>query len=248
MKIEIVYLVQVREFALLGVPVYKIGRTYRSILDRANEYPKGSQFLTHCLIPSAHNVENLLITKFKAKFKHRKDLGREYFEGNVIDMLNEFIELVHGILSSTDRNLENIRPNTNNNDSKNSENSELDLANNLDSSADQNITLNMDLEKGNILHIGPNRFPIDDLLNNFLKREYEITNDTNDICKIKDMNIKFEETEEFAHIRELSRGDKFFRYKLRLPLSLLPISKSHYQRKNFPNEVHGVLVGWRKKI
>ena len=98
MKLEAVYLLHIREFILLGQPIYKIGRTGRDILKRINDYPKGSYLITHCTLPISCNAEKLLINIFKSKFIQRKDYGNEYFEGNITDMLSEFTALTHTIL------------------------------------------------------------------------------------------------------------------------------------------------------
>ena len=86
-KMDYIYLLQTREFIQLKEPVYKIGRTTQLNYERFKQYPKGSilyqqQYCFNCI-----ETEGILIKIFKETFKHRKDIGNEYFEGNLIDML-----------------------------------------------------------------------------------------------------------------------------------------------------------------
>jgi hypothetical protein len=46
------------------------------------------------LVNNSKKLENIIIKVFTEKFKRRKDIGREYFEGNIDQMAIEFTKLV----------------------------------------------------------------------------------------------------------------------------------------------------------
>lgn len=80
-----IYLLREREFIKTKENIFKIGFTTKDILIRTNGYPKHSKLYIN--LPVIGNPELKLIHIFKAKFIHRTDIGNEYFEGNVNDML-----------------------------------------------------------------------------------------------------------------------------------------------------------------
>jgi hypothetical protein len=88
MSSDYIYLIRTREFIQLNQPVYKIGRTRQPNFNRLKQYPKGSEVIDWLSCFNCVITENILIKEFKLHFKHRPDLGNEYFEGNVIDMSN----------------------------------------------------------------------------------------------------------------------------------------------------------------
>ena len=82
-----IYLIREREFLKLNETVIKIGRS-KNISTRLGQYPKGStlMFVTPC--KNEIEVEKELIEIFKSRFEQRKDIGTEYFCGDVIEMSN----------------------------------------------------------------------------------------------------------------------------------------------------------------
>jgi len=68
--------------------IYKIGKTIKLPEQRFKGYDKGLYPLRISLVDDCHIRENELIEIFNNKFKLAK--GREYFEGNVKDMIDEF--------------------------------------------------------------------------------------------------------------------------------------------------------------
>lgn len=86
-KINYIYLIREREFVRLNENVYKIGKTEMEPNTRLSGYPKKSEILLFLIVDNCHKSENLLIEEFKKKFIWRKDIGREYFEGNRHDMI-----------------------------------------------------------------------------------------------------------------------------------------------------------------
>jgi hypothetical protein len=83
-----IYLLQEREFIKTKEQIYKVGMTRRKNLERFNEYPKGSELLFQMICTNYYNIEHKIINIFKNKFIQRTDIGREYFEGNYINMIN----------------------------------------------------------------------------------------------------------------------------------------------------------------
>lgn len=84
-----IYLLQEREFITPNQNVYKMGKTKQENLQRFKQYPKGSKLLLQHICNDCDMLEKKLISDFKNKYKHRKDLGNEYFEGNYNDMIKD---------------------------------------------------------------------------------------------------------------------------------------------------------------
>lgn len=84
---DTIYLLQEREFRRLQEPVYKIGKTI-TIKTRMKKYPKNSEVFLILKVFNCHIIEKLLLTEFKKIFKQRMDIGHEYFEGDVYEMMN----------------------------------------------------------------------------------------------------------------------------------------------------------------
>lgn len=89
-----IYLLQEREFVRLDESTFKIGKTRQEHFKRLKQYPKDSKILTHTISQNVDKDEKALINIFKEKFKHRPDYGREYFEGNYLDMISEINKVV----------------------------------------------------------------------------------------------------------------------------------------------------------
>ena len=88
-----IYLIHEREFINKNESVIKIGRT-NNIAKRFLQYPKGSRLLFSIYINSADliTMENQLLYKFGGVFRARADIGREYFEGDVNEMIKAIVE------------------------------------------------------------------------------------------------------------------------------------------------------------
>ena len=71
-----------REFLRLGQGVVKVGRTTQGIEKRVAQYPKGSLVLFSCPVRAGaeREAERRLIEVFRVCYKHRPDIGAEYFE------------------------------------------------------------------------------------------------------------------------------------------------------------------------
>lgn len=92
----IIYLVYVREFLLQSIPIYKIGKT-EDICTRLKQYPKGSILIYSCYSDNIKKSEDEIIELFSIKFKQRRDIGTESFEGDIKQM----ISFIHTIVNFT---------------------------------------------------------------------------------------------------------------------------------------------------
>jgi hypothetical protein len=91
--LQFVYILQEREFINSGEPVYKIGKTINP-KNRMSSYPKASNVLGIYLCGDCHTTEKSLIELFDVKFIKRKDLGLEYYQGDINEMVNEIYFLI----------------------------------------------------------------------------------------------------------------------------------------------------------
>jgi hypothetical protein len=92
-KKEHCYINYEREFINSSEETYKLGRTSQEGDKRLKQYPKGTEQIIKIHVSNSINCENEIIKEFKKKFKHRVDIGREYFEGNISDMIKIFINI-----------------------------------------------------------------------------------------------------------------------------------------------------------
>lgn len=87
-----IYLLQEREFIKTKEPIYKIGKTRQKHNDRLKQYPKGSKLLLQISVDDCDKFERDIIKLFREKYKWRKDIGHEYFEGNYNEMIKDIKE------------------------------------------------------------------------------------------------------------------------------------------------------------
>jgi len=93
-KTNYIYLLIEREFISLQHRVFKIGRTEQEHNKRMCGYPKGSILIFQMLCNDCVKLEADLLRQFKIKYKHRDDIGNEYFEGNCELMVKDIYEKV----------------------------------------------------------------------------------------------------------------------------------------------------------
>lgn len=93
-----IYLLQLREYVESETNIYKIGRTAQKNMKRFNGYPKSS--ILHYMVPSKDTVkdERNLISIFDNNFTKMPSVGREYYKGDVEEMIN----LIEDYLSQED--------------------------------------------------------------------------------------------------------------------------------------------------
>ena len=94
MKIQYIYLIQLREFLKSGEPIFKVGRTQQENFKRFYQYTKGSKILFQMICDNSNESEKEIIIIFKNKYIFRKDIGNEYFEGNFINMIDDIYKII----------------------------------------------------------------------------------------------------------------------------------------------------------
>ena len=81
-----VYVVKLREHIGMGAPVYKIGQT-KDVTQRMSDYPSGSALLLTCQTRDRVSCERRMIRSLLVSQSRRMDLGNEYFEGDIGEIL-----------------------------------------------------------------------------------------------------------------------------------------------------------------
>ena len=97
MKTNYIYLIVLREFIKSGENIYKIGRTSQENYKRFYQYPKNSILLFHMICSpdiKLCELEKKILYKFEQKYILRNDIGREYFEGNYMNMIDDIYEIL----------------------------------------------------------------------------------------------------------------------------------------------------------
>ena len=88
-----IYLLQPLRSIIDNKNIYKIGKTKRNNYKRFNEYPNGSILLLQSSCNNCDLMEKHLLKLFDERFVKETDYGKEYFNGDLIEMkkLNIFI-------------------------------------------------------------------------------------------------------------------------------------------------------------
>ena len=94
LKPGMIYLILEREFLKTDENIFKLGRT-QTFFDRMMHYPKGSQLFGCIKCNDTVGVEKNLISQFCKLFKARRDIGREYFEGDPHSMMLTIITVIN---------------------------------------------------------------------------------------------------------------------------------------------------------
>jgi hypothetical protein len=95
MNTQYIYLLQEREFIKTKESIYKIGKTKQENDKRFRQYPKDSILLLQIICNDCNQYESDLISLFKLKYIHRKDIGNEYFEGNYKEMICDIYNITY---------------------------------------------------------------------------------------------------------------------------------------------------------
>lgn len=97
---EGLYLLRLREFENNKENTYKIGRA-NNLCNRMKQYPNGSVIYLMIECTDSKKHENKLINLFISKYKHNSMCGREYFNGNLDDMINDIINYIQNEMTET---------------------------------------------------------------------------------------------------------------------------------------------------
>jgi len=87
-----IYILQTREFINAEKNIYKIGKSGQENLKRFNSYPKGSKLIMQVICSDCNIVEKNIIDLFKEKYTQKKDIGTEYFEGDINQMKDDIYD------------------------------------------------------------------------------------------------------------------------------------------------------------
>lgn len=93
-KHNYVYLIREREFIRCNDPVYKLGKTTQLPNSRLSGYPKHSEVLLFIDVFDCHFTEKELMKYFDNLFICRRDIGREYYEGDLNFMKRTFFDVI----------------------------------------------------------------------------------------------------------------------------------------------------------
>lgn len=88
MSTNYIYLLQEREFIKTKENIFKVGMTKKENHTRFKQYPLGSILLFQMVCNDCKSIEMVLIQKFKKTFIQIKDIGREYFKGDHLSMID----------------------------------------------------------------------------------------------------------------------------------------------------------------
>ena len=89
-----IYLIQEREFIKTQENIYKIGMTTKENHTRFKQYPKNSTLLLQIVCDNCKKMEKEITKLFEQKFMIRKDIGREYFQGDYKLMINYICNMI----------------------------------------------------------------------------------------------------------------------------------------------------------
>jgi DNA-directed RNA polymerase subunit RPC12/RpoP len=95
---EYVYIIRECDFVRLNEEIYKIGRTAKTNPeDRFQKYRKGTEIVAFFKVNNSIECENKMIKCFSnhINIKKRSEYGKEYFEGNRKELLNEIVQIVN---------------------------------------------------------------------------------------------------------------------------------------------------------
>jgi hypothetical protein len=85
-----IYLIRTREFKNSNKPIYKIGKTmHKDVKKRLRQYGKGYEIFLVKEVKDCHIMEKRVIELFNRKYNCEKEYGREYYSGNVDDMIKD---------------------------------------------------------------------------------------------------------------------------------------------------------------
>lgn len=89
-----IYLIHEREFINSKQYIYKLGKTEQQGCRRFNNYPKHSVIKIILQVHNCSEIEKSLLQTFDTQFINKKEIGREYYEGNCKIMIQEICKYI----------------------------------------------------------------------------------------------------------------------------------------------------------
>lgn len=87
-----IYILREREFLKTNEQIYKIGKTV-NMKNRMPSYPKDTRlYLCFYCCSNIDAIEKHLISTFDIRFVKRTDIGSEYYEGDIVQMLSAMMQ------------------------------------------------------------------------------------------------------------------------------------------------------------
>jgi hypothetical protein len=99
---EYIYVLQSCHFFENNIPVYKIGRTGQSNTKRFFGYPKDTKILFIKMCKNSTTIENNLLNMFDIKYAMFPHFGREYFIGDVNEMIKDIENYINSKIVKND--------------------------------------------------------------------------------------------------------------------------------------------------
>lgn len=90
---EFCYINHTREFIRANENIFKVGKTTQYGDARLKQYPKGTIQKIKVRVTDCTACENAIIKKFDKLFIKKTEFGREYYEGNISNMLKAFLTI-----------------------------------------------------------------------------------------------------------------------------------------------------------
>jgi len=94
---EYIYLIREREFIKTNEQIYKIGKSKQENCKRTKSYPKSSILECVFRVDDCNQKEKDIISLLTTKYKRRRDIGNEYFEGDRNEMIKDIIPITCNI-------------------------------------------------------------------------------------------------------------------------------------------------------
>jgi hypothetical protein len=91
------YIYLLCEFTKTNEPIYKLGKSYQENLKCIQNHPNGTKLILQTMCENCGDTQKELVNLFKLNFKHRKDIGNEYFEGNCYEMIQIMTDYLKNI-------------------------------------------------------------------------------------------------------------------------------------------------------
>lgn len=92
---EYIYLLQEREFIKTNECIYKLGKSKQENLKRIQNYPNGTKLLIQMMCNNCDDLEKKLLKIFKSKYELQTSIGKEYFKGNHLEMINDIYSTIY---------------------------------------------------------------------------------------------------------------------------------------------------------
>jgi len=261
-RMEYVYLITEREFLKTNEPIHKIGCSKLWNCKRLIDYPNGSKQIISMTCNNSKFIENRIIKFFSEKYIRRRDIGLEYFEGDVIQMRKDFPKIVEDHDELTNEQIlelhqleEKEKKKMNDNRKllfeerrKKQEQIESEIKKlKKEQAIDKNRLIDEIKNTRNaksIMNIKTNNVTLPSHFRKWFENNYEITDSRKDVVSTSELYSGFIKTKFYRNITRNEKriyNKKFFLILLSEDLFFVEYFRDRY------NNIRSVLQFWRKK-